>query len=593
MSFFKTTLATVLGIFLFFALLFVLFMVFGLAASVSSTSPIAENSILKLKLDNPIPDKSKPEDLEIGSLGQFSFAQTIGLADMINTIEHAATDNRIKGIYLELSSTPSGFANLKSLRDALANFKTSGKFIVAYGETMTQGAYFIASVADKIYLNPTGLVLLKGFSTEIPFFKNTLDKLGVEPEIFYAGNFKSATEPFRLTKMSDYNRIQTRELINGFQNIYIETVASARKMSPQQLTQIIDNLTVRKAEDAKQSGVIDELAYYDGVLNDLEARIGIAKDSKEKVKFANITTYFEDVKGDFQKLTKDKIAVVYAEGSIVDGLGESGEVASEPFSKMFRRIREDEQIKAVVLRVNSPGGSALASDIMWRELKLIKEKGKPIIVSMGDVAASGGYYISCIADTIVAMPNTITGSIGVFGMMAELDNFYADKLGISYDTVKTTKFSDFPMSAIVNRDLRDEEKIIIQQSVDQIYDTFLQRVAEGRGMTRDAVHQVAQGRVWTGEQAKQKGLVDVLGNLDDAIRIAATKANIADKYYVRYYPTDKDFATRIMEQITGKETKQNIIKKELGPFYASYQQLKAITQMRGPQMRLPFVYNFE
>ncbi|QQS30853.1 MAG: signal peptide peptidase SppA [Sphingobacteriales bacterium] len=584
-QFFKFTLASLLGLFLFFFLFFIIFAGIVGVASRSKTEKIKPNSVLELTLNYEIPDRTKSENFFF-TPGSFEVNSNLGLNDILDALENAKTDDNIKGIFLNLSATQTGFGILEEIRNKLTEFKETDKFIIAYGETMTQKAYYLASVADVIYLNPQGIVALQGFSIELTFFKNALDRLGIEPEVFYAGNFKSATEPFRYNKMSEYNRTQLREVINGFYSSYLKQVAPSRKMSESQLHDIINNLKVQNAEDAKLNGIVDELSYIDQVQNQLRDKLGLKTD--EKISFVGLDKYTKTVEASKKDYKKNKVAIIYAEGGIQDGKGDENNIASEDYVKIIQKVRTDENVKAIVLRVNSGGGSALASDIIWRELKLAKEKGIPIVASMADVAASGGYYISCMADTIMAGQNTITGSIGVFGLLAEGDKFYDSKLGITFDTVKTTKFSNFPNSAILSRSITDEEKSIIQKGVDRIYDDFLTRVSDGRGMNKEAVHEVAQGRIWTGTQAKEKGLVDVIGGIEDAVELAANMANLnEDDYRTTAYPAKENAFDKIMKSFTNQSS-QNILKKELGENYRYIQMLKEVQNMQGVQCRIPF-----
>lgn len=586
-SFIKFSLATVLGICLFILLALVL--VVGIGAFSSSKVPkIAANSIMRIKFDYAIQDRSKTD---MPSFSSFSFEdKTIGLNDILANIAYAKTDDRIKGIYLDLSSVEVGFGIAQEIRTQLLDFKKSGKFIIAYTEVMTQKAYYLAAVADKIYLNPKGVIALQGFSTEMTFFKEALDRLGIEPEIFYAGNFKSATEPLRYTKMSEYNRIQVRALLDDFYKTFVAQTAEARHMPAERLDNIIDQLLVRNANDAKSNGIVDELWYYDQVQADLCKRAGV-KDA-EDMKWVSLENYTKIAQANKKESGSDKIAVLYAEGGIQDGKGDESNIASADYVKHLQDIRNDKNVKALVLRVNSGGGSALASEIIWREIDLIRQKGIPVIASMGDVAASGGYYICANADTIVAQPNTITGSIGVFGVFAELGDFYKSKLGITFDTVKTSAYSDFPTSPLLSHPFSDSEKSIVQKGVDEIYQSFLQRVADGRKMPVEQVHNIAQGRVWTGTQAQKNGLVDVLGGVQDAIKLAAKAAKLTDgKYYTAAFPAKEDKWTKLLKNF-GAESRQSAvetaIKEQLGSQYTYYQQLRQLSQLRGIQARMPF-----
>lgn len=584
-QFLKYTFATIVGILLCLFFLVIAAMLFLYFAAQDQSTSIEPNSLLHLKLNYAITDRTQPEGLGL-TTGDFALKSNLGVNDILKNIEKAKTDDNIKGIFLDLSNLTTGMALTDEIRQQLVDFKTSGKFIVAYSELMTQKAYYLASIADAVYLNPQGLVLLKGFSSQLMFVKEALDRLGIEPEIFYAGNFKSATEPLRYTKMSDYNRLQTRALLNGFEQSYIEQIAEARKMTTAELNNIINELKVQEAKDAKQYRLVDELYYIDEVREQLKNRLGL--DADDKLSLVSLSDYDGVPATKKTKYHEPKIAIVYAEGDINTGKSDEG-IASDNYVETLRQLREDDKVKAVVLRVNSGGGSALASDIILRELNLLQQKGIPVIASFGDVAASGGYYIAAHADTIVAEENTITGSIGVFGLTMELDKFYRNKLGFTFDTVKTARYSDFPTSPLLNRQYSDAEKTIMQRGVDKIYEDFLNVVAKGRGMTRDQVHEIAQGRVWRGETAREIGLIDVIGNCETAVQLAAKRANLADdSYRVAEYPDQPDAWERIKNEISGNQSRQQWLQTELGDYYTHYNMLKKLNQMNGAQMRMPF-----
>ncbi len=567
-----------------------LFMVMGgIAASSGGGGKVnvKDNSVLKLDFSTAVPEKTN--NVAPADPLSFSFDQkkTVGLYDMVRSIEKAKDDSKIKGIFLDLTGLSMGSATASVVRDALEDFKESGKFIYSYADMYSQGAYYLASTSDSIFVNPRGGVEIKGYASSIPFFKDMLDRLGVKMQIYYVGNFKSATEPYRLNKMSADNKLQVREYMDGLYQVFLEDVASARNMSAEELHKIADNYELRNGEDALAYGFVDRLAYRDELIDALRGKLGIT-DKDKKVYTIGIADYSTKLKKDYK--TKKKIAVVFAEGSIVDGEGESGSIGGKKYAKMIRKIRKDDNVKAIVLRVNSGGGSAFASEEIWRELELAKAQGLPVIASMGDVAASGGYYISCNADTILAEPNTITGSIGVFGMIPSAQKMLKDKIGVEFDTVKTARFAT-GISPFM--DIDDATGEIIQESVDEIYEIFLKRVGEGRGMTRDEVNTVAQGRVWTGTKGKEIGLVDVLGGLDDAIEIAANKAGL-EKYRVAQYPATKEPLQAFIEKLTGQESasasiKAELVKSELGDEgYEVYKMMKEVKNAKGYQMRMPF-----
>jgi protease IV len=579
--FFASLLASVVGFFVivFFGFVFII----ALAAGMSSKEDVKvePNTVLHLNLDYMIKEKTSADPFEDFDFSSFEPSQNLGLNDILKNIKKAKTDDNIKGIFLDVAMMPNGAATTEAIRNQLLDFKTSGKFIVAYAEVMTNKAFYLASVADKVYLNPYGVVEFSGLNSQLLFLKNMLEKLNIEVQVFYAGKYKSATEPFRYEKMSEPNREQVTAYLNGMYEHYLKKIAESRNISVQELDNIADNLLVRRAEDAKTYKLVDELAYYDVVLDDLKSRTG----KKEDEKIASITIKKYDKAPDSKKkeyFKSDKLAVVYAEGGIVDGKGDHNNIGSERVAKLLRKIRQDKDVKALVLRVNSPGGSALASEIILREMELLKKK-MPVIVSMGNVAASGGYYISCYADTIVAQPNTITGSIGVFGLIPNMQGFFNKHLGITFDNVKTGKYSDL---GTMVKPLNVEEKMIIQQSVDTIYYKFKARVATGRGMSMALVDSFAQGRVWTGEQAKEIGLVDVLGGIDEAIAIAAHKAGITE-YRTKEYPEKEDPFEKFLKSLTG-EAETYFMKMKLGEFYPIWKQVESLKNVRGIQARMPF-----
>jgi len=584
MNFIKYVLATIIGLFLFLGICFFSLLLVGTVASTfsSSTEDIKSNTALYATFSNTIAEKTdKSSPFSNFDPVTFQAQKQDGLNDLLAGIETAKTDDKIKGIFLELKDIPAGFATTGAIRDALIDFKTSGKWILAYGELYSQQAYYLASVADSVFLNPMGLVDLRGFRSEKMFFKGALEKLEIEPQVFRVGDFKSAVEPFMRYKMSDENRLQTEAFLKDFYNIFIDGIATERNITNSNLNTIVDKLKVRRAEDALTFGLVDKLTYKDEALNILKEKLGLKDD--DKINTTSLSSYSANKGKKIKKGTsKDKIAVVYAFGNIVDGAGKNGTIGSYDYEKVIRKIREKDNVKAIVLRVNSGGGSALASDIIWHEMETAKSDSIPIVVSMGDLAASGGYYIACNADYIFAEENTITGSIGVFGLMPNMEGFFNNKLGITFDTAKTTEFADL---GSINRPVNEVERSIIQSGVDDIYDTFLQRVANGRNMPVDEVHKVAQGRVWSGLKAKEIGLVDQIGNLSDAIAKAAELADI-DSYKVSNYPAAEDPFTKLMKEF-GAQSKQNVIKNELGSLYKCYENIKQLTEMKGIQMRLP------
>jgi protease IV len=588
-QFFKFVFASCLGVILASIVIFFLGMglIGGLAASSDDkTKAVKDNSILELKLESEIPELT--DNVSDGS-NPFDDKKVTGLQAMVQALDHAATDNKIKGILINTRYMSAGFATMSSLRRAIQEFKQkSGKFVFAYGDMFSQGGYYVASVADKIMINPSGAMDFAGLSAEIPFMKDLFSRLNVDWQIYYAGQFKSATEPLRLDKMSDANRLQTREYIDGLYNIFINDISKSRNIEPNALKDIANGYKIRRATDAVTFKMVDTEGYYDQMLGMIRTQLGL-KD-KDKINSISLQDYTESYTKPSNS-AKDKIAVVYAEGSVDYGNSEEvdGTIQGERYSKIIRKLRQDKTIKAIVLRVNSGGGSAFASDLIWRELTLARQQGIPVVTSFGDVAASGGYYIAMASDSIFAEPNTITGSIGVFVTVPGMQNTFKNKLGITFDTVRTGRYS--AMSGVtINFD--NEEGRILQEGVDTLYERFLNIVATNRRMTRDQVHAVAQGRVWLGDKAKEIGLVDKIGSLDDAIKAAAAKANLT-AYKTSSYPKSKEGIQKFIESITGQKPTDDMakaaIKRELGEFSIYYDYFQQMRSMKGPQMRIPMV----
>lgn len=589
MKFFKYVLATIVGLFTFFGILFVALLLIGTIASAFSkgSDALKPNTVIYASFGNEIIEKADKSPFGNFDPVTFQAKKKDGLNDLLAGIEAAKEDSNVSGIFLELKSIPAGFASVEALRNQLIDFKESGKFVMTYGEMYSQQAYYLASVADSVLLNPKGIIDLRGFGSEQMFFKGALDKLEIEPQVFRVGGFKSAVEPFTLTKMSDENRMQVKEFLSDFYSIFLSGISEQRGVAVTELNDIADELKVRKAGDALTYNLVDKLVYKNEALDILKERIGL--EAKDKINTKSLSSYSVNKAGKVKKSKgKDRIAVVYAFGSIVDGPGKNGTIGSYDYEKIIRKVREKDNVKAIVLRVNSGGGSALASEVIWNEMETAKANGIPVVVSMGDLAASGGYYIACNSDYIFAEENTITGSIGVFGLLPNMKGFFNNKLGITFDTAKTTEFADL---ASPSRAVNAAERLIIQEGVDDIYDTFLNRVATGRSMTKDAVHEVAQGRVWSGIKAKQLGLVDEIGDLDAAIEKAAELADL-EAYRVSNYPASEDPLTKFMKDLQG-QTKQNLIKEELGAYYTYYKQIKEVMEMEGIQMRIPYEFVIE
>lgn len=582
MKFLGNVLAVIVGLFAFsIVAILIVFALLGLvAASSEEEVTLEKNSILHLDLNGrTLVERTSEEDLLFWSfLDPFGGDNTAGLVNLKKAIAEAKTNENIKGIYLNAGLFGAGQAGLLELREALVDFKESGKFIIAYDEAYSEGGYFLASVADEIYLNPLGGIDFNGFSSEGIFLKGFFEKVGIKPEVFRVGEFKSAVEPYILDKMSPENRLQTQYFLDDINRHAIDLIAESRKITKDSLTLINQQMLVRKPKDAVTYKLATALKYEDEVHSILKEKLGLKEE--DQISTINATDLGGLAKSK-NVTSANRIAVILAEGEIVDGNVE-GAISSEKFAKEIRKARKDENIKAIVLRVNSPGGSILASEVIWREMAEAK-KAKPVIVSMGEVAASGGYYIAAPADTIVAQPNTITGSIGIFGILFNVQELVNDKLGVTTDVVSTGEFSDFGNMA---RPLTEVERTIIQSSVEDGYETFISRVAEGRGMHPDSVRKVASGRVWTGTQAKARGLVDVLGGLDTAIGIAAAKIKAGEDYRVVYYPEKKPWFEELMLNFSD-QVQVRILQTQLGEQYPLYQKIQKLKNYQGVQVRMP------
>jgi protease IV len=578
-SFFKTFFAALLALVIFTLLVF-FFLVAIVGGITSKDRPRVEaKSVLVLDLG-----QHYAEQLQENPLGVLSSEQedVPGLYDVIRLLQKAKSDKKVAGIYIVANANPNGFAASEEIRSALLDFKKSGKFILAHGDFISQRAYGIANAADKIYVSPQGYVEWFGFSVDYAFLKGTLEKLEIEPQIFYAGKFKSATEPLRLDKMSPENQLQTSVWLNDLYSDFLTKTSESRKIDTATLHQLANDGKIQNAKDAADNKIIDGLKYDDEVKDEIKSKLKI--DKFERINFISINKYMAAT--GVAKTSGEKIAVIYAEGNIIDGKSEQGTIGSETYRNLIRKARLDQTIKAIVLRVNSGGGSSMASENIWRELALAK-KEKPVVVSFGDVAASGGYYISCGADSIFALPTTITGSIGVFGIIPNMQTFFKNKLGITFDGVKTGPYAD---AMTITRPMSENEKKMIQSEIEMIYSQFKQRVSDGRKIDVAFVDSIAQGRVWTGARAKGIGLIDRFGGIDDAVKCAARMAKLSD-YRVREYPEP----VNIFDRFFGKKDPMNYSKKlkeEMGEEnYQIYLEMKKVKELSGSvQARLPFQF---
>lgn len=587
MKFLSNVLATIVGLFLFFGVLFFGFMIIGVlmggSAEDAKKTSVKDNSVIILDLDKITQDHSAQTIIT-----DFSFLNKEnynGLVDVLNAIDNAKTDSKIKGISLLNVQSNLGLAQSKALRDKLEDFKESGKFVVSYANYYTQGQYYLASVADTVYVNPVGALDFKGLSSEILFFKDFQDKYGIKMEVIRHGKYKSAVEPFLENQMSDENRLQMKELLNSTWETIVADIAKSRNISIDTLNAIANRLGARTPELAKATNLVDKVVYEDHFQNGIKKALGLKMD--EDYNTIDISKYAVNVGVSLKsKKAKDKIAVIYAQGQILDGEGNPQTIGEGYVKKSLQDAVKDDNVKAIVLRVDSPGGSALASDIIWREIEITK-KHKPVVVSMGNLAASGGYYISCNADKIFAEPTTITGSIGVFGALPNFRGL-TNNMGIYSDIVSThensAEYSIFqPMS--------ESFKGVITESIENIYDIFLERVAEGRGMTKEQVNEVAQGRVWTGTDAKRLGLIDEIGGLEDAIAYAAELGEVQE-YGLENFPVFKKTLEEYFNENTPfplMKTKESLIKEEIGEEnYQVIQQIRNMNSRKGIQAMMPY-----
>ncbi|MFN2458369.1 MAG: signal peptide peptidase SppA [Chitinophagaceae bacterium] len=577
-SFFKMFFASFLAMAIFFIVAF--FLLFALIGTVASKDKpdLPDKSVLVLNLGQHFRER-----LQENPLAVFSNKETEipGLYDVVRLLNHAKEDDKVEGILVQADQNNNGLAASDELRNALLDFKASGKFIIAHGDVMSQGAYFVASAAHKVYINPTGALDWSGFNVDLAFVKGTLDKMEIQPQIFYAGKFKSATEPFRTTEMTVENEMQTKDWLGDLYNYFLMRTSQVRKMDTATLHALANSGAIQNASDALRHKLVDGVKYDDEIKDEIKGRLKI--DKYDKMSLVSINTYAEAA--NFRRSGSSRIAVIYAEGAIVDGKGSSETIGSDDFVKHVRKARLDKSIKAIVFRINSGGGSALASENIWRELTLAK-KEKPVVVSFGDVAASGGYYIGAAADSIFSNSNTITGSIGVFGIIPNMQGFFKNKLGVTFDGVKTATYAD---AGVIYRPLNEAEKKIIQQSVDKIYLQFKQRVAQGRKKDINYIDSIAQGRVWSGEDAMKIGLVDKIGGLQSAVDCAVRMAKLED-YRIREYPEKENWLNNLLGRTKSDPVVK--IKEQLGDeYFRVYHQMMQVKEMCGSiQTRLPFEF---
>ncbi len=580
MDFIKHVLAVLVGL-IFFAVVsfFGLFILIGFLAVSSDTQvAIEDNSVLLLKLKGEIHEQV-PDDPFTQMFNDELLP--LGLLTTVKAINEAKEDNRIKGLFISTGLFRGGYATLRELREAIINFKTSGKFVYAYGEFMSEGAYYLASVADEIYLHPESSIEFNGLSANVSFFKGAFDKLGIEPQIFRVGEFKSAIEPFIRKDLSPENKLQLEEWLASLNEQLVTEIAIARNMDKEEVLEIANSMLVTNALKAKEYKLISDLMYSDQVQAKINQSLGTEVD--DRINFITTDDYYKNwhMSAD---LPRDRIAVVVAEGEILGGDGTNYQVGSKKFASTIRKLRNDNRVKAMVIRINSPGGGMLASDVIWREIALATEK-MPVIASMSDYATSGGYYLAMPCDTIVSHPTTLTGSIGVFGMLFNFGPLLNDKLGITHDVVRTGEYSDI---FTVTRSLNEQEREIIQREVEKSYSTFIEKAAQGRNVKPESIAEVASGRIWSGAMALDNGLVDVLGNFNDAVDIAARSAGL-EEYQVAYYPEQKNFLEELLDDF-GSQVKARIFGDEFHLFYPYTGLIKKVKSYQGIQARLPFEF---
>lgn len=584
-QFFKFTFASMLGFLLAGIVIVLLFtaLIAGISSSTKKEITVEANSILHLDFSQAIVDRTSNNPFENIDFLTFETNNAQSAGDYLKAIRAAATDDNIKGIFLDLSSIETDGVLRSTIRKALVDFKTSGKFIYAFSEGYTQGTYLMASVADSIFMVPTGDMLFNGLASTPMFFKGMLNKLDIDVKLIRVGKYKGAGEPFIRENLSEENRYQIESFLGSLNNQMLADLSASTGKSTDELQAMANELQIRSAADAVALGMVHRLAFRDEVLSLLAAKT----DQKDiqKIAFVSLEDYVSSLPRDLNFKEKNRIAVVYAIGDITSGEGDDQTIGSDRIAAAIRSARLDKGVKAIVLRVNSPGGSALASDIIWREVLLAKGE-KPVVVSMGNLAASGGYYIAAAADSIFAAPNTLTGSIGVFGMIPNFEGFFKNKTGITFDQVTTGKYADLLNT---NRPMTADEEAIVQQMINRIYEDFVKVVADGRGLSTDSVHAMAQGRVYTGAQALEIGLVDKLGDLEDAIACAARMAKLKN-YRLKNLPEQKDQLQIIMESFGAARV--SAVEQELGPFYQHYKLAKNLLEGDRIQARLEFDHQY-
>jgi protease-4 len=582
-NFLSSLLATLTGLVIMTIVVFLIFMGIVTASTSKEAVEVEENSLLFARFNAQILDRVNEDPFALLFSGNFMYDEIMGLNQILKDLEKAKTDENIEGIFLNLRTVNAGMATLGEIREAMQDFKESGKFIYAFSEAYTQKSYYLASVADSVFMTPGGMFLFNGLSAHVMFFKNALEKVGVEMQIVRHGSYKGAVEPFLRDNLSDENREQIEAYVGAIWGKMVEDISLSRDISAEKLNQIADDLTTIDAQQLVETGMVDELMYYDELLSLMKEKLGV--EEEDDLNSVSLKRYKDAEVKEKKTYSRDKVAVIYAMGSVVDGNAGEGYISSERISKAIRKARRDKSVKAIVFRINSGGGSGMASDVIHREV-LLAAKEKPVVASMGDLAASGGYYIAAPADTILAGPGTLTGSIGVFGMFPNVQELMNEKIGITTDVVQTNKNSNIlsPMDP-----LDPDERAIIQKMIDDFYIKFVNLVADGRGKSYDEIDSIAGGRVWAGSDALELGLVDMHGGLSKSIEVAAEMAGL-ENYRVQSLPRLEDPVAAIMKQLTGGSLvrTERIIQRELGDSYRTYRKIQDIRDMHGIQAVMPY-----
>jgi len=582
-NFLSSLLATITGLVIMTVLVFLIFM--GIIAASTSKDPVEvkENSLLVAKFNAQILDRANEDPFALLFSGNFMYDEVMGLNQILKDLDKAKTDENIEGIFMKLGAVSAGIATLGEIREAMLDFKESGKFIYAYSDAYTQKSYYLASVADSIFMTPEGMFLFNGMSAEVMFYRKALEKVGVEMQVIRHGTYKGAVEPFLRDDLSPENREQIESYVGALWGKIIDDISESRGLSAEKLNKIADELASLDSEQLLETGMIDGLIYYDEMLTLMKEKLGV--EEKDDLEAVSLKSYKDAPLKEKKEYSKDKIAVIYAMGSVVDGNAGEGYISSERISKAIRKARRDKSVKAIVFRINSGGGSGSASDVIHREV-MLAAKEKVIVASMGDVAASGGYYIAAPADTILAGPGTVTGSIGVFGLFPNVQKLMNEKIGISTDVVKTNENANL-LTAMDPLD--PEERLIVQKMIDDFYTNFVNIVADGRDKSYDEIDAIAGGRVWAGSDALELGLIDMYGGLEKSIEVAAEMAGLED-YRIQSLPRLEDPMTAIMNQLTGGSMVRTnrILQRELGEEYRHYRKIQEIRNMHGIQAIMPY-----